>query len=453
MGLFDRFAAKKTTPEPAAPKIEPVLEKKQPPAGGVMPLLAAAREKLKENDLPGAMALYEQVLANAADRSDVLVTLSGDLGSTGHVREIIDLLAPRYDVEKHGAAAGINLLQAYLATRQAEAAQHLLDLLFSLQRPELEPRLVGFSNAIAELFISETEAAHETPAEAAQEKKISLVSISKPIWSYGLDALHDRILPRPEGRRRRVAFAQLALPGMPGVMEQAARPEDEHGRLTRAIALWLAETFSYSAGYEAISAIGLMGQEHYALFPMEWTSDNLRQLTESVKEGLDYIVTGSLRTRNADYELSLRIWEVKKFRELKTFSIRYNPSTAGEELGKIHAQLRAYMEWTALPAGNGLPYVAPVDPLSYLHALGGSVSLFLGEKSLLSAAQLRLDAAPFVAAVEANPGDVRAQLALVTALLRLRVLGAEPDEAALARAREWLGSESAQAAGITGLEL
>jgi hypothetical protein len=453
MGLFDRFTSKNTTPEPAAPKIEPVVEKKQPPAGGVMPLLAAAREKLKENDLPGAMALYEQVLAAAADRSDVLVTMSGDLGSTGHVREIIELLAPRYDVEKHGAAAGINLLQAYLATRQAEAAQHLLDLLFSLQRPELEPRLVGFSNAIAELFISETEASHETPTEAAQEKKVSLVSISKPIWAYGLDALHEKILPRPEGRRRRVAFAQLALPGMPGVVEQATRPEDEHGRLTRAIPLWLAETFSYSAGYEAISAIGLMGQEHYALFPMDWTSDNLRQLTESVKEGLDYIVTGSLRMRNADYELSLRIWEVKKFRELKVFSVRYNPSTASEELGKIHGLLRAYMEWTALPAGNGLPYFAPVDPLSYVHALGASVSLFLSEKGLLSAAQRRLEVAPFVAAAQSNPADVRAQLALVTALMRLEALGAELDDAAVAQARDWLASEAAQTAGITGLAL
>ena len=446
MGLFDRFADK--TPDPAATPAGPTPEKKAS-AGGVMPLLTAAREKLKAKDLPAALAIYEEVLTVAADRSDVLVTISADLGTTGNIREIVELLAPRYDVEKHGAAAGINLLQAYLATRNAEAAQHLLDLLFSLQRPELEGRLVGFSKAISELYITEEESADI----AVPEKKINLVSISKPIWAYGVEAAHERILPRVEGKRRRVAFAQLAMPGIPDLLERAARPEDDQARLARAVALWLAETFNYSAGYESISTIGIMGQEHYALFPMEWTSENLRQLNDSAGTLLDYIVTGSLRAHNADYELNLRIWEIKKFRELKVFSVRYTPSTASEALDKIHGQMRAYMEWTAFPAGNGLAYAPPADSFAYLQALGASVSLFLGEKGLLPADQQRLETAPFVQAAQKNPADIRAQLALVTGLQRLKALGAPPDEAALALARAWLATEAAQAAGVGGLEL
>ena len=425
------------------------LPDKKPPAGGILPLLAAAREKLQAGDLPGAMAIYEQVLAGAADRSDVLMTISADLGTAGHVREIIDLLAPVYDVQKHGAAAGLNLLQAFLAIRDAEAAQHLLDLLFALQRPELEARLIGFSKAITELFVSETEAS----GVVAPEKKISLVTISKPIWSYGLESLHDRILPRLEGRLRRVAFAQLTLPGQADIMERAARPEDEQGRLSRAIPLWLAETFTHSTGYDAVTAVGLMAQEHYALFPIEWTVDNLRQLNDIGGKGLDYIVTGSLRAHHADYELGLRIWEVKKYRELKSFTIAYTPATANEALLIIHGQMRGYMEWSALPAGNGLAYGPPVDPFAHLQALGASVSLFLGEKGLLPAAHVPMDAAPFVRAAQANPDDPRSQLALVSALGRLKAMGAAPDATAQALARAWLASSSAQAAGITGLEL
>ena len=78
MGIFDRLAAKKTTPEPITQAPEPVVEKKPVVAGAIMPLLVAAREKLKANDLPGAMAVYEQVLAGASDRSDVLMTISAD---------------------------------------------------------------------------------------------------------------------------------------------------------------------------------------------------------------------------------------------------------------------------------------------------------------------------------------------------------------------------------------
>lgn len=448
MGFLDRFAAQKPTPEPASPIATPGPENK-PGIGGVLPQLANAREKLKLNDLPGALAIYEEVLAGAADRADVLMTISADLGTTGHVSEIIDLLAPRYDVGKHGAAAGINLLQAYLATRNAEAAQHLLDLLFSLQRPELESRLVGFSNAIAEMFVTDQEAM----TIAVPERKISMVSISKPIWSYGLDALNEKLLARPEGRLRRVAFIQLARPGISDALEQAARPEDEIGRLTRAFPLWLAETFACSAGYDAIAAVGLMGQEHYALFPMEWAAENIRQLTETTGNGLDYVVTGWLRVHNADFELGLRIWEVKKSRELKSFAVRYAPATADEALLKIHAQLRTYMEWQALPAGNGLAYAPPAGPFAYLQALGASASLFLGGKGLLPAAQLPPDATTFVRAVQANPGDSRAQLALATALLRFKGMGAAPVEAVLAEARTWLASDAAKAAGVVGLEL
>jgi len=455
MGFFDRLAAKKTSPEPVAPAPEPVVEKKPPVAGAIMPLLASAREKLKAHDIAGAMAIYEQVLPSAAERSDVLVTISADLGTTGHVREIIELLAPRYDVEKHGAAAGVNLLQAYLATRNAESAQHLLDLLFSLQRPELEARLVGFSKALSELFISETEATGAAePHQGTEEKKINLVSISKPIWSYGLEAQHGAIMPKADGKLRRVAFAQLTMPGTPGVMELATKPEDENGRLSRAFSLWMAETFFYSAGYEAIAAIGLMGQEHYALFPTEWTAENLRQLNEtSGAKGLDYIVSGWMRVHNADYEVGVRIWEIKKFRELKSFSVRFAPSTANESLSKIHEQLRGYMEWTAFPEGNGLSYQPPADSVSYLQALGASVSLFLGGKGLLAASQQHLDVAPFVKAVGANPGDVRSHLALITALQRLKELGAPDDEEALTLARTWLASDVAQALGLGGIEL
>ena len=123
------------------------------PAGAaVLARLKQAREALELKDLAGAMVIYEEVLAAAGDRPDVLVTISGDLGVTGHTREIIELLAPRYDAARHGPATGFNLLQAYLAVREPQAAQHVLDLLFALNRPELQERLFGFSNVVADMM-------------------------------------------------------------------------------------------------------------------------------------------------------------------------------------------------------------------------------------------------------------------------------------------------------------
>ncbi|HTO03789.1 MAG TPA: hypothetical protein VL069_08815 [Opitutus sp.] len=385
MGFFDRSSEKK----PANPPVSaPGSSNADTVASGVMSRLVAARERVEDKDLPGALGIYEEVLAVAGDRADVLVTISADLGVNGHVREIIELIAPRYDAERHGPATGLNLLQAYLAERNATAAQHVLDILFSLKRPELEDRLFGFSNAIAEMIHSGRNASqgvagsHLAPPE---DLKVNLVSISKPIWFYGLESLAEKVLPAKSARLRRVAFAQLSVLGLPDAMETAKKPEEELGRLSRALPLWFAETFYFSPLYAPIAAVGLQGS-HYALFGSEWTMENLRQLVESTQGGLDYIFTGALRQVSGDCELVLRVWEVKKFRERKQFTARWAPATADAELTKLHEQIRLFMEWA--PEKTGLPYVAPAAPRQWLDTLGLSVSLFLAEKNLLSQQQL-----------------------------------------------------------------
>lgn len=449
MGLFDRFTGKKPEqPDPAASAPGPAAPDKPAVSGGVMPRLAEARAKLDARDVPAAMAIYEEVMAAAGDRADVLVTVSGDLGVRGHMVPIIELVAPRYDAHRHGPATGLNLLQAYLAARQPEAAQHLLDILFSLQRPEIEERLFGFSNALAELMAGHDQAEAVSTPEGGT--KINLTTISKPIWFYGLEDAAARLLPAKTGALRRVAFAQLAVPGLETYQELQKQPEDELGRLTRGLPLWFAETFAASAGYDPVAAIGVIEAGHYALLPIEWTAENVRQLAETNEQPLQYIVTGALRNRHGDFDLVLRIWEVKKFRELKAFTTRWTPATADGMLRQFHDQVRTYMEWHALPAGSGLPYVAPVAPLPYVHALGSSLTLFLAEKNVIRPEQSLADTGPFVAAAQANPDDPKAQLTLVSALLRLQAAGRAGDPAAIAHAKAWLASPAAEAAGVSG---
>jgi len=429
MGFFDRLTGKRpsspsaasTPAAPDAPAGASPAPAPAPAAGGVLPRLVAARERLEAKDLPGALALYDEILATDGDRADVLVTVSADLGINGHIREIVELVAPRYDAERHGPATGLNILQAYLGLRNAEAAQHVLDLLFALKRPELEERLFGFSNAIAELLeaqhrgeaapVASGADAGSSGAPAAEPLKISVVSLSKPVWFYGLEPLAAQVLPEKSGRLRRIAFAQLATPGVPEIMEAMKRPEDAAGRLSRALPLWFAETFYFSPHYAPIAAIGMSNQKHYALFGLEWTAENLRQLIAST-EGLDYVVTGALRETAGATEVILRLWEVKKLRERKQFTARWTPATADAELAKLHEQLRLFMEWT--PETSGLAYAAPASPAAWLDTLATSLALFLAEKNLLAPEQLpALDEAIARAAAAAPTGEA-ASLAFLT---------------------------------------
>ena len=422
MGFFDRLAGKRpassSNPTPAQPAPAPAeTPSASAIAGNIMPRLAAARACLEVKDLTGAMAIYEEVLAVAGDRADALVTISGDLGATGHVKEIVELVAPRYDAQRHGPATGLNILQAYLVLRDPESAQHVLDILFSLNRPELEERLFGFSNAIAELLHAIRTGQAEPAAApgvnlAPERKQVSLVSISKPIWFYGLEPLAEKVLPPKGPRVRRVAFAQLALLGRTDTDEAVKRPEDTLGRLTRALPLWFAETFYYSPLYAPIAAIGVFPQQHYALFNAEWTTTNLRELIDTNQEGLDYIFTGALREKDGDYELLLRVWEVKKLRERKQFTARWTDATADVELAKLHEQIRLFMEWS--PDKSALGYTAPKSPRAWLETLGASLTLFVAEKNILPREQVpALDSVLATAAAAASESEA-ASLAFVT---------------------------------------
>lgn len=445
MGFFDRFTSKKPEPAPAPANGSDVSAAPAPtplPAGGVKSRLATAREKLAAKDLPGALALYEELLASAGDRPDVLVAVSGDLGSHGRVAEIIELIAPRYDADRHGPATGLNLLQAYLAVRNPDAAQHVLDILFGLNRPELEQRLYGFSNAIAEMIATPHAApppgALGGPMPGADAPKVALISISKPIWFYGLDPMAPQLLPPKEGRLRRIAFAQLALPGYPDIAVAVKKPEDELGRLSRALPLWLAETFFFSPSYAPIAAIAVMtppdgAPNHPMIFGAEWTTENLRQLVDSTEGGLDFIVTGALRNQAGDYEMLLRVWEVKAFRERKIFHARWTPATADEALAKLHGDVRTFMEWS--PSSAAFAYMPSAKPRVWLDTLGGSLGLFLVEKSILPLAALNPPSELLAhAAAHAADGEA-ASFAYLTTRARVAALapGTAVGEVALTR--------------------
>jgi hypothetical protein len=426
----------------------------------VVPRLAEAKAKLEARDVPAAVAIYQEVLASAGARPDVLVAISGELGQRGNVRELIELVAPHYDAARHGPATGLNLLQAYLAVRNLDAAQHVLDILFSLNRPELEERLFGFSNAIGELMAGhemalpteeQVAAAAAAGATTAEPNKVNLASISKPIWFYGLESSAPHLLGRKDGKMRRVAFAQCSLPGAADALERAKKPEDATGRFCRGLPLWFAETFAAAGGYDPIAAIALSSRKEYFLFPVEWSADNIRELSESNTGGLDYVVTFALRNKNDDFELLARIWEVKKFRELKQFSTRWTPASADTVLKQFHEQLRLYMEWRGLPEGNGLAYTAPVSPTAHIQALGATLSQFFGEKGVLAPEQVTDGVELVLRNTQANPDDPRAQLALIASLVRQKTLGMTPDAAGLAHAKAWLATDQAQKADMAAL--
>jgi hypothetical protein len=109
------------------------------------------------------------------------------------------------------------------------------------------------------------------------------------------------------------------------------------------------------------------------------------------------------------------------------------------------------MEWSELPAGNGLAYSVPAAPLAHIHALGATLTQFLGEKGVLATAQAAPGLASQLLNTAANPADPRAQLTLVAGLFRQKAQGGPPEAVALAQAQAWLATDQAQQADMSAL--
>jgi hypothetical protein len=150
----------------------------------------------------------------------------------------------------------------------------------------------------------------------------------------------------------------------------------------------------------------------------------LRQLVDTHEGDLDYIVTGALRSAVDDFDLQFRIWEVKSFRERKTFAARWAPSTADAALTHIHSQIRAYMEWS--PASATFAYTIPTQPRGWVDTLGASLGLFLVDKSLLQRDQLPPVGEDMQRAGQRAATSEAASLAFLTLRARAVKLGVSP---------------------------
>ena len=144
------------------------------------------------------------------------------------------------------------------------------------------------------------------------------------------------------------------------------QPEDELGRLSRAIPLWFAETFYFSPLYSSDRGARLHARARTARAgrpssrrtgPSTTCGSWSRPTTERARLHLHGLAP---RARAARCVLDPAVWEVKKIRERKQFTIRWTAATADAELTKLHEYIRAFMEWAPYPEGAAIPYSPPV---------------------------------------------------------------------------------------------
>ncbi|RMO83299.1 tetratricopeptide repeat protein [Pseudomonas syringae group genomosp. 3] len=332
-----------------------------------------ARHYLQQQNVEQARVLYDEVLAGGQFDRSALQMISGDLGNNGHIPLIVELVGPAYDEHKHDATAGLNLLRAYQELGRVDEGEALLSRLYALGFAPIKSHLDQFAHAFEDVRRQEDKGIPIDPANVT----INTVALTRPVWHYGLRNADWLFAQKPEDAPQ-VGF--FALSKIMGKEERAeSQREDDVGRYTRAIPLYLAESVHYWSDYAANCYVQVAEGAGPVVSGVEADGNDLFDIVPPTTK---YFVTGEVGCSGegdqAQWRISLSLWNCTT----RTRQTVESGSAGKAELGGLILDLQQ-----RLLAGIGLKREQPLDvfyqqPVAevlpvYLTQLGQSFMLTL----------------------------------------------------------------------------
>ncbi len=262
-----------------------------------------AREHLAAKELEKALALYEEVLVVAADQPGVLTQISGDLGNSGFLAEIIRLVLPFYDPKRHELVAGGNVLQACLELGDVERGETLLHEMMLIARPGERERLLWYSARFVELT------AQPPVPEPQGDLAIEMLQLDQPIWTSGLGDV-DWLMPPRTPSTRDIAVLPFSVNvdhgGLLREGEVLVGREGRNGRCSRALALHLTDVVRFRTDAAPATLLSVTGIG-MAVSGVEWGADTVKQTCTGK---FSHAITGHLSPRGESFTVRLSIWNV-----------------------------------------------------------------------------------------------------------------------------------------------
>lgn len=327
-----------------------------------------ARAALDDGDVELARAIYTRLLYAERYDAEALTMISGDLGAHGLAGLIPDLVGKAYDPDQHDPRTGLNLLEAYRELGRHADGEALLQRLYARQIAPLKPRLDAFSQDFQKLA---AEQAPATPVEPTA-LDIATVALDRPIWAYGLMQPGWLLADKPADARAVAVFA-LAKTALGETAER--QREDDIGRMTRAVALYLAEAahqWTPLAGHTYVSVVRGGGPVVFGGEPDPET------ICDTLPAAVAFLVTGAIEPVDESWKLTVRLWDRTRRRDVA----RREVVTAPGDLGEAALQLEAFL-LEGLGTARGAPFDALYQRPSaqamgpYLAALGQAFTLTL----------------------------------------------------------------------------
>lgn len=272
-----------------------------------------ARAALEQQDFEQARQYHNSVLSTLdVLPAEVIGQISGDLGNAGRIKDIIELLGNRFDPGQHGLMAGNNLIKAYIESSDPKSARQVLAQLYALNRPDWKEHLKYWEDQIDQASSRFGPVGNESPIS------ITTLTLSWPVWAHKLSS-HDQLLPIKKSDTPTILFISSTCEYQQAPDEVVVQKTDKEGTLCRAIPLFLAEKVCMTSSANAIVSIPVIsGEGSFIMSAKPWAEDDLLKMAES--SGADYIVTGHLSAKGAQWDFQVTLIKASEKIILDDFS-------------------------------------------------------------------------------------------------------------------------------------
>src|SRR5262245_54148076 len=303
-----------------------------------------ARLCLKDGRTDEAVAIYRDVMTRAGTESDALVMASGDLVSGHHHALLQELIVPRFQPGRHHPHVGLALLHHFLQTQDVSAGNALLHQMHLHYGHLVAEPLQPFTGEFDRIRMQQL----PPPPPLSPQARVGLYRMDRPIWYAGLED-PQWLLPRKGPESRQVMVMALAVDGQPNLPPGR---EDELGRLTRSLPLFLAEHVWLSTPHRGTAALPMAEQGGWAVMGRPWPEDTISNQLGDAERSSTTLVTGVLRVEGEKRRIDLWAFDCAQKQRIG------HAATEGTmpELGRMLLQLMGEL-WPAIggPAGHKPP--------------------------------------------------------------------------------------------------
>jgi Flp pilus assembly protein TadD len=327
-----------------------------------------ARWLVQQGQAEAAAPIYRDVLGRVGHESDALVMAAADLVQLQRHDLVAELIVPRFQPGRHHPHVGLALLHHFLQRENHELGSALLHQMHVHYGHMIQAELHPFTAQFDRLRLAKL----PPPVPPGANPRLGLYRLDRPIWYAGFED-PMWLLPQKQAGAKHVLFFALAIEGQPQVPQGR---EEELGRLTRSVPLFLAEHAWLSTPHRGTAVLPMAEQGGWALMGRAWPEEQLVQQVPEGERAASLLVTGVLRVEGDQRRIDLWVYDCATKQRIG------HAATQGPmpELGRMLLQLMGEL-WPVLggPAGHKPPVGDEGYWARYADGLGQHAALVVSQ--------------------------------------------------------------------------